>query len=101
MHLYTGLRQKGAKLLMRVPCVGVADVSLRYALDVVSDVWKLWVRLDGALLDPDETELFLRCDGFRPNSLFSARSVALRFWFNQLPFNGQIYHWDFAKRVLC
>src|ERR1700679_3593720 len=28
LHLYTGLRHKGAKLLMRVPCVKLEEISI-------------------------------------------------------------------------
>jgi hypothetical protein len=101
MHLYTGLRHKGAKLLMRVPCVAVQEVSISLEPDGTSNAWMLWIKIDGELLYHDEIESFLWRDGFRPEEgATTSRRMAAGFWRKTLPFEGHIYHWDFEKRVM-
>ena len=81
MHLYTGLRQKGAKLLMRVPCVKIENILI-----TPGGV----IRIDGIYLADDEREAFARRDGF------DSLDDMLIFWRepkNRLPFRGQILHW--------
>lgn len=81
MHLYTGLRQKGAKLIARVPCVKVENILI-----TPGGV----VRIDGLYLDESESELLARRDGFEN---FASM---LDFWRspkNRLPFHGKIFHW--------
>jgi hypothetical protein len=77
LHLYTGLRQKGARLLMRVECTRVEEITIR----------EEYVCVDGVILHDDELELLCRRDGF-PNSV-----EFMRFWEGRLPFTGHIYHW--------
>jgi hypothetical protein len=100
MHLYTGLRHKGARLLMRVPCVAVQRVAICLDKEACSNTWKIWIEIEGELLSQDETESFLYRDGFRPGPETTAREMAAGFWRNTLPFEGHIYHWDFEKRVM-
>ena len=78
MHLYTGLRQKGAKLLGRKRCVKVETISITCS----HDVW-----IDGQRLTFDEcVQLALR-DGF------DSFADMMRFWDGRLPFRGHIFHW--------
>lgn len=78
MHLYTGLRQPGAKLLMRVPCVKVEDIHI--AADG-------FITIDGVILAPDEREQLAKRDGF------ADFIEMMQFWDGRLPFSGHIYHW--------
>jgi len=86
LHLYTGLRHKGAKLLMRVPCVRVEEI-------VITDTPLLRLIVDGHLLDSDEEQALARRDGFKN----FAEMIA--FWNGRLPFKGHIIHWKFFKQV--
>jgi hypothetical protein len=78
LHLYTGLRQKGAKLLMRVPCVKVEDILITPGHVV---------RIGGEYLAGDECEALARRDGF------DSFAEMMQFWDGRLPFQGQIIHW--------
>lgn len=80
LHLYTGLRQKGAKLLMRVPCVKVEVI-------VITDTPLRRIVLDGTLLNFDEEEALAQKDGF------TSFSEMLKFWDGRLPFKGHVIHW--------
>ena|ERR1019366_5103979 len=77
LHLYTGLRHKGAQLLMRVPCVKVEEIEIA----------PLYVKIDGIVLDYSEEEALARRDGF-PNF-----ADMMAFWEERLPFRGHIVHW--------
>ncbi len=83
MHLYTGLRQKDARLLMRVPCVRV---------DAISIDENRCVRLGDEQLSLDECEAMAQRDGF------ASFDEMMTFWKGRLPFEGHVYHWDPAKR---
>ena len=116
LHLYTGLRQPGAELLMRAPCIRVESIVI-------------WV--DGAVfigpvgpmnpyllhnpsraslvrLDDHERDLLAWRDGFRVPLLGRAPNrtpgsgghfnLMMKFWDGRLPFAGHIIHWDYAKR---
>ena len=78
MHLYTGLRQKGARLLMRRLCVKVQDIEITVG----------GVTLDGVRLDADEREALARSDGF------ASWGEMLWFWDGRLPFKGNVFHWS-------
>jgi uncharacterized protein YqfB (UPF0267 family) len=92
LHLYTGLRQKGAQLLMRVPCVKVEEIEI-CAVDhpTHSGVTKVFtIEIDGHYLDRSEKEALARRDGF------DSLAAMMRFWQepkNRLPFRGHIIHW--------
>ncbi len=88
-HCYTGLRQKGAKLLGRWKCTAVQEIEIR----ATSTVPWLEVLIDGERLGRDEAECFLHRDGFRGTS--SATSEAEQFWRAKLPFDGHLIHWKF------
>lgn len=91
LHLYTGLRRKGARLLMRVPCVKVEMIEI--------------VEMPGKRF-PDEVDVYLnmqRLDRSEKDALAKRDGFAdlvdmMNFWTGRLPFTGQIVHWDFAKR---
>lgn len=84
MHLYTGLRHKGARLLMRVPCVKVQEVSIRPS----------GIAIDGVDLSPDEREQLAIADGF------ASWQEMLDFWSDRLetgPWLGNLLHWRKPK----
>src|SRR5208283_2702630 len=81
LHLYTGLRQKGALLLMRVRCTKVEEVQIYSSCNI---------SIDGTLLDFFEREQLARRDGFRD---FADMMV---FWDGRRPFRGDIIHWKFS-----
>jgi uncharacterized protein YqfB (UPF0267 family) len=86
LHLYTGLRQKGARLLMRVPCTCVQEIVIdRFGLS--GKKGQGIVRIDGYQLGYDECEELARRDGFL------SFSEMLKFWDGRLPFRGHIIHW--------
>lgn len=55
LHLYTGLRHKGARLLMRTVCTKVEEITI--GVDGV-----IWI--DAQKLDRMEKETLSRADGF-------------------------------------
>jgi hypothetical protein len=81
LHLYTGLRQKGARLLMRVPCVKVEVITI--AVDGT-------MAIDGIQLSESERDAFARRDGFP-----KGWPEMFEFWtsIHRLPFEGHIVHW--------
>ena len=123
MHLYTGLRHKGARLLFRAPCVRVdfirieADHRVRIGASVGLDGHPALYgegQYHGGFVELDDAEkdaLAWR-DGFRalirdvrdlrrmgvPRYAGSFEAM-MQFWDGRLPFEGQIYHWDFSRRV--
>ena len=84
MHLYTGLRQKGARLLMRAPCIRVEAIHIDRQKQVF---------LSEEQLSPDECEAMALRDGF------SSFADMMTFWEGRLPFDGHVYHWDPRKRL--
>ncbi|MDR3798000.1 MAG: ASCH domain-containing protein [Terracidiphilus sp.] len=80
LHLYTGLRQKGAQLLMRVRCTRVEEITI-YS--------NCRIAIAGVVLDLAEQELLARRDGFLG---FPDMMV---FWNGRRPFHGHIIHWHF------
>lgn len=94
LHLYTGLRQKGAQLLFRAPCVKVEEIAIRHDTKAPSIIH---VFIDGERLDECEKRVLAERDGFRagPDSF----EEMMRFWEGRLPFRGQIVHWDYDRRT--
>lgn len=88
LHLYTGLRHKGARLLMRVPCVKIEEIEIKHG--VFFDENHASVVIDGVALDHGEREAFARRDGFEDFA------DMISFWAGRLPFKGQIVHWKKA-----
>lgn len=80
LHLYTGLRQKGSRLLLRAACTKVEEILI----EVDESIF-----VDGVLLHIDECELLARRDGFRDYL------EMMEFWDGRRPFEGHIIHWKF------
>lgn len=95
LHLYTGLRHKGARLLMRVPCVKIEEIEIETHPErfLDDDPNFFSVTIDGSVLDRSECESFARRDGFENFS------DMMEFWKGRLPFRGQIIHWAPARKV--
>jgi hypothetical protein len=85
LHLYTGLRQKGAKLLMRAPCVKVEEIEIKDG--AFGDEHHALIAIDGVKLDRSEKEALARRDGF------TDLEQMIQFWRGRLPFKGHIIHW--------
>jgi uncharacterized protein YqfB (UPF0267 family) len=81
LHLYTGLRQKGARCLMRVACVKVEEITV--AVDGT-------VTIEGVQLSDGERDDFARRDGF-PGGWPEMYAYWLAI--HQLPFEGHVIHW--------
>jgi hypothetical protein len=79
LHLYTGLRQKWARLLARLVCIYAAPVYLDLNLAVV----------DGAKLSFEERADFAHQDGFTGWAAFIDCIREL----HGLPFEGQVIRW--------
>ena len=96
LHLFTGLRTKKAKLLMRVPCVKVETIRIQdFAPGQDAGIW-----VDGIELSKDEREQLAVRDGFKPTPIkggaqFTAWFNMLEFWDGRLPFEGHIIHWRY------
>jgi len=92
LHLYTGLRTKNAKRLMRATCVKVEEIAILLApgnfLD--DDAQCVFVDIDGVVLHRSECEALARRDGFE------SFAEMLDFWEGRLPFHGHIVHWRAA-----
>lgn len=84
LHLYTGLRQKGARLLMRVPCTKVEEIRIYSDCEV---------SIDGVRLDAGERDQLARSDGFKDYI------DMMWFWNGRRPFRGDIIHWQFKSEV--
>lgn len=97
LHLYTGLRQKGARLLMRAPCVKVEEIEITSH----REAWAMMalmppdsgfsVKIGGETLSADECEALARRDGF------DNFAQMMMFWDGRLPFKGDIIHWRFSS----
>lgn len=88
LHLYTGLRHKGATLLMRTICTKVEEI----VIDVCGHECNCdpFVSIDGIELGESEREALAIRDGFEN---FEAM---LDFWAGRLPFRGHVIHWKAA-----
>jgi uncharacterized protein YqfB (UPF0267 family) len=93
LHLYTGLRTKKSRLLMRVSCVKIEEIAIEYHPEsFLDDEPELYsVTIDGVELDRGECEAFARRDGFENFA------DMMNFWQGRLPFRGQIVHWKRAS----
>jgi hypothetical protein len=112
MHLYTGLRHKGARLLFRARCVKTEFVRIetdwrvrigaRNDLDNPDDIGGPAHSGGFIELDRSEKDLLAWRDGFRPFGSSAtnpsrypgeAFELMMQFWEGRLPFEGVIYHW--------
>lgn len=78
LHLYTGLRRKGAKLLARVQCTSIDEITIGRWGEIA---------IGGNVLSEEESETLARLDGFED------LASMLLFWDSRLPFHGQIIFW--------
>lgn len=85
LHLYTGLRQKGAQLIFRSTCTKIQTIEI--AVGHFSGQTLVWV--DGVELSDDERESLAQHDGFDDFAEMT------EFWEGRLPFTGVIVHWAF------
>jgi uncharacterized protein YqfB (UPF0267 family) len=83
LHLYTGLRQKGAQLLMRPRCTKIKGIYI----DLIFGRHCIYV--DRVKLSRDECDRLAQADGF-----FDFAEM-MKFWAGRLPFEGDIIHWHF------
>src|SRR3954463_15453697 len=79
LHLYTGLRRKGARLLMRAPCTAVSEIEIAE---------RGTIRLDGRDLRHDEGGELAGREGF------AGLAEMLAFWDGRLPFVGHMIFWS-------
>jgi hypothetical protein len=91
-HCYTGLRQKGAQLLGRWPCVKVEEIRICEVQHATHAgvVPHFTVEIGGVYLDRSDRESLARRDGFKDFA------EMVKFWkepVNRLPFEGHIIHW--------
>lgn len=94
MHLYTGLRRPGAKLIARVLCIEILDI---YLIPQVENGLVSYSNLDGsggfATNEPGWLDHFARRDGF------ASWEDLCAFWREEHgkdieTFTGQVYRWD-------
>jgi hypothetical protein len=85
LHLYTGLRHRGARLLMRVKCSKIETIEI----DACGHECNCdpFVAIDGVELGKSEREAFAMRDGF------TSFDEMLDFWAGRLPFRGHVIHW--------
>jgi hypothetical protein len=101
LHLWTGLRQKGAAFVLRAPCLRTEEVEI--CAGELGDSWDF--RLNGTLLDHVERDLLAWRDGFRYESRIGENrflavgsfDLMMQFWDGRLPFRGWITYWDYSK----
>lgn len=104
-HCYTGLRQKGARLLGRWRCTRVEDIRIEAEYYRIGrEVLPVWLRIwiEGAMLTESEMNQICWQDGFRGESPWMEFSS---FWQKEhgkraasLSFQGVIIHWDFNNK---
>lgn len=100
LFLYTGLRQKGATLLMQTMCLGVNNIDI-FILGNDVKTGHLVITVQGVPLDTDEQCRLAWQDGFRPpgstkDAPGNSIDLMMQFWKDRVPFFGQIIHWNFA-----
>jgi hypothetical protein len=78
VHLYVGLRHKGARLIGRFECTRVESI-------VILPGYRVYV--EGVELSKSECESLAKCDGFQ--NFMEMKE----FWDGRLPFTGTIIHW--------
>jgi hypothetical protein len=105
-HCYTGLRQKGAQLLGRWPCVRVEEI--RFELppgEMEFTPYDVRVFISGQELSCDEKDALALRDGFRPdasNKFLGPFVAMVDFWsennsalWKDGSWAGNIIHWEF------
>jgi hypothetical protein len=89
-HCYTGLRQKGARLLGRWPCVKVEPIEIDFLPPIFLGNAGPVIRINGEALSLDECESLAKRDGF------ASLAEMMAFWEGRLPFSGTIIYWRFC-----
>ena len=84
IHLYSGLRHKGARLLMRAMCTRVEEITIRQTR---AAKYRYEIIIDGQVLDSDEITDLANRDGF------ACFGDMMDFWKGRLPFTGHVIHW--------
>jgi hypothetical protein len=103
LFLYTGLRQKGAKLLMETSCASVENIDI-FILSEDGKTGRLIIRVQGRPLNTHEQCRLAWLDGFRPpgsteDAPGNSIDLMMQFWKGRLPFSGQIIHWWYTPNV--
>jgi hypothetical protein len=95
LFLYTGLRQKNARMLMKTSCCNAQPLNIH---DQYGEP-RVW--LSGRMLTEPEVVQLAWDDGFRPKSepSYEGLHLFMAFWAKRLPFKGQIIHWWYAPNV--
>ena len=102
-HLYKGLRQKGAQLLLRAPCTRVEEIRINRAQVWIDDVelslseknslaWRDGFRFEGTVMEVTDPPVE------RDEGCFD---LMLQFWVEKhgsTDFDGHIIHWDWNRR---
>lgn len=88
MYLYTGLRTKQAR---RLRAGGRSDVPVCAAVQDIRITTGLQIIIDGERLTLDEADQFARRDGFQNYG------DMMRYWGENLPFNGDVLHWRISN----
>jgi hypothetical protein len=91
-HLYTGLRQKGAQLLMRTRCTRVEEIQILGGILATLRIRPFVIKVEGIKLSLDECEQLARSDGFKD------LAEMVEFWKGRTPFVGDIIHWEFPAK---
>jgi hypothetical protein len=94
LDLYAAPRTKNMRLIFRAPCVAIEPIEI-LPDDPRREVYSARVRIKDCWLDPSEMDAFAKRDGFPDFQMMR------RFWLvhRTLPFDGFVFHWDFAKRT--
>jgi hypothetical protein len=91
LYLYTGLRTKEARLLLRPICKAVDDIRIELS---ETKLWYRWrIIVNGDDLTGAEMQALAWEDGFREKGRKEAPRGMMEFWKGRLPFRGDIIHW--------
>lgn len=82
VHLYTGLRTKTTRLLLKAQCSRVDEIEI----DRLGRIW-----INAEQLSQDEAEALAVADGF------ANYAEMLTFWDGKLPFEGHVIHWRYPE----
>lgn len=99
-HCYTGLRQKGARLLGRWDCVKIQNIQINW-LEVPWGM-SLLIAIDGENLDDAEANALAFADGFRSRGVRDALGEMHAYWHqlhgaDAFPFSGHLIHWRYTR----
>jgi hypothetical protein len=83
-YLYTGMRTKGCRFLLKSPITQVDEIRIKEEGVVF---------VNGKLLGPVQLRRLARSDGFLTVQDFVA------FWEGRVPFEGHIIHWQHPREL--